>query len=988
MTTNTKEIAIEELITNHLVNENGFVQKFYNDADKGKYDKKEVIDLDMLFEFLENSQKDEVAKLKTNYGANYKQQFLKRLQKKINETGVLEVLKKGVKDLDAKFKLMYFEPNSNLNPELQENWEKNIFAVARQFHYSEENNNSLDMVILVNGLPIITMELKNLLSGQNVKNAIKQYQHDRRSKEKIFHFGRCLVHFAVDTELVYMTTKLADKKTWFLPFNKGDGDGAGNPVNPDGIKTDYLWKEVLTKSGLSRIIGNFMQKIAENKTDKKTGKIRKVEKLIFPRYQQLDVVNKILLDVKKKGAGQKYLIQHSAGSGKSNSISWLAHQLSELHLEDGKTNAFDSILIITDRRVLDRQLRETVSGFDHQQGVVVAVESGKELQSALETGKRIIVSTIQKFPVIVDSIESLGTYKFAVIIDEAHSSTSGEMVSQMNRSIGVEDKEDGEEKTDEDIVLEALQGRKMLSNASYFAFTATPKNKTLEIFGTKNEEGKFLPFHSYTMKQAIEEGFILDVLKNYTTYDSYYKLAITGEKGKLYDKKQANRQLRNFVESHKHTIEIKAKIMIDHFYNQVYLKGLIGGRAKAMVVCSSRINAVKYHFAFKKIITENNYPLGVITAFSGEVKLDGKDYTEANLNKFSSNMIVEEFDGGGYQVLIVANKFQTGFDQPLLQTMYVDKKLGGVTAVQTLSRLNRTHPDKDSTFVLDFYNTTDDIQKSFEPYYKTTILSEGSDPNKLHDLKDALDNFNVYTELLIDTFTKKILKGAPIETLHNLLDSTVEKVSELPEDQIEDFKAKSKSYVRFYAFIAQILPYDITEFEKLYQFLKVLNKKIVGLGRKDENISQDVLDSIDFDSYRNQKINSNARISLSDTDELNPIPPSDGKKPESTKELLENIVGEFNERFGTNFKDEDKVRQIISDLSDDIAKDPQILKSLQDSDGANRKLVFEKRLDSEMTDNVDSHLELFNNYHDNSDFQEYLIKSIDKVVKEKLKENI
>jgi type I restriction enzyme R subunit len=987
MSTNLKEIAIEELITSHLVNENGFVQRFYNEADKGKYDKKEVVDLDMLFDFLESSQKEEVEKLKTNYGESYKQRFLVRLQKKINEAGVLEVLKKGIKDLDARFKLMYFEPNSNLNPELQENWEKNIFAVARQFHYSEENNNSLDMVILVNGLPIITMELKNLLSGQNVKNAIRQYQNDRSSKEKIFNFERCLVHFAVDTELVYMTTKLADKKTWFLPFNKGDGDGAGNPVNPSGIKTDYLWKDVLTKSSLSRIIGNFMQKVIEEKVDRKTGKTRKIEKLIFPRYQQLDVVRKVLEDVRQKGAGQKYLIQHSAGSGKSNSISWLAHQLSELHLEDGRTNAFDSILIITDRRVLDRQLRETVAGFDHQRGVVVPVESGKELQEALETGKRIIVSTIQKFPVIVDSIESLGTYKFAVIIDEAHSSTSGEMVSQMNRSIGIED-EEKEEKTDEDIVLEALKGRKMLANASYFAFTATPKNKTLEIFGIKNKDGKFVPFHSYTMKQAIEEGFILDVLRNYTTYDSYYKLAITGEKGKKYDKKHANKQLRSYVESHEHTIEIKAKIMINHFYNQVYLKGLIGGRAKAMVVCQSRINAVKYHFAFKKIITENNYPLGIITAFSGEVKLDGNSWTEANLNKFSSSLIVDEFDGGGYQVLIVANKFQTGFDQPLLQTMYVDKKLGGVTAVQTLSRLNRTHPDKDSVFVLDFYNTTDDIKNAFEPYYKTTTLSEGSDPNKLHDLKDALDNFNVYTEFLVDTFTEKILKGAPVETLHNLLDSAVENVKALQKDEIEDFKAKSKSYVRFYAFIAQILPYDITDFEKLYHFLKVLNKKIITLGKKDEDISQDVLDSIDFDSYRNQKINSNARISLSKSDELPPIPSSDGKKVENPKELLENIVSEFNERFGTNFKDEDKVRQIISDLSDDIANDSQILKSLQDSDMANRKLVFKKRLDGKMTDNVDSHLELFNNYHGNSDFQEYLIQSIDKIVKEKLKEKV
>lgn len=988
MTTNLKEIAIEDLITNHLVQNNGFVQKFYSGDHAGHYDTKECIDTVMLFEFLESSQPEEVAKLKENHGDDYQKRLISRLQKEIRDKGTLHVLRKGIKDLNCHFQLMYFEPNSDLNPDLAELWKKNIFIVARQHYYSKDNKGSLDLVILVNGLPIITMELKNLLTGQNVKNAIKQYQNDRSSKEELFRFQRCLVHFAVDTELVYMTTKLEDKKTWFLPFNKGFKDGAGNPPRDDNVRTAYLWEEILTKSSLSRLIGSFIQSITEEKKDKNTGKTRKDKKLIFPRYQQLDVVMKLLAEAKHKGAGQRYLIQHSAGSGKSNSISWLAHQLSSLYMEDGQTNVFDSILVVTDRRVLDTQLRGTVSSFEHSQGVIEVVLSGKELKSALEDGKRIIITTIQKFPVIVDSIEDLGGHSFAIIIDEAHSSTSGEMVAKMNKTMII-DGEEADEKTDEDIILEALQGRRMLKNATYFAFTATPKNKTLEIFGTPTDEGKYLAFHTYTMKQAIEEGFIMDVLSNYTTYQSYYKIVITGDKEEEYNKKKANRQLKGFVESHPHTIEKKARIMVDHFYNQVYLKGLVAGKAKAMLVCGSRKNAVKYHFAFKKLIKENNYPLAIITAFSGDISLDDSIWNESSLNKFSSNKIPEEFGSENYQILICANKFQTGFDQPLLQTMYVDKKLGGVSAVQTLSRLNRVHPDKDSVLVLDFYNSEDDIKRSFEPYYQTTILSSGSDPNKLHDLKDSLEAFGVYENYVVNKFASEVLKGVPIESLHALLDSVVEKIKKLQDDQIDDFKDKSKSYVRFYGFIAQILPFDIIEFEELYQFLKVLNKKIAGIGSKDSVIAQDVLDSIDFDSYRNQKTTSNARITLSESDEIKPVPTTViGSGSDDPKDILENIVTEFNDRFGTTFKDEDKVKQIIMDLSDDIVADKRIIDSLQDSDRANRMLVLKNLLDEKMTENVDNHLDLYNNYHENNDFKDYLTMYIDKIVAQKLKEKV
>lgn len=990
MSTNIREIALEELITNYLVQKNGFSQRSYNAEHNGHYDKKECIDVEMLFAFLEDSQPQEVKKLKENYGTDYKTKLLVRLQKEIKEKGVIAVLRKGVKDLNCSFKLMYFEPNSALNPDLAELWEKNTFAVARQLHYSLQNNNSLDMVILINGLPVITMELKNLLTGQTVKDAIKQYQTDRSSKEELFRFERCIVHFAVDTEQVFMTTKLEDASTWFLPFNKGHNDGAGNPPSEDGVRTAYLCEQILTKSCLSRLVGDFVQSITEDKKDSKTGKINRVKKLIFPRYHQLDVVTKLLSEAKAKGVGQRYLIQHSAGSGKSNSISWLSHQLAGLYLQDGRTNVFDSILIITDRQVLDKQLRDTVSSFEHLRGVVETVTDGsKQLKSALENGKRIIITTIQKFPVIVDSIGELGGQKFAIIIDEAHSSTSGEMVAKMNKTMSIEEEESFEEKTDEDIVLETLRDRKMLGNATYFAFTATPKNKTLEIFGTPNAEGKPVAFHSYTMKQAIEEGFIMDVLSNYTTYNSYYKLIITGDKDEEYDKKRANRQLKKFVESHPHTIEVKARIMLDHFYNQVYLKGLVGGRAKAMLVSGSRLSAAKYHFAFKQIIKENNYPLAVITAFSGDIQLDGMEWNEPKLNGFNSSKIPEEFESGSYQILICANKFQTGFDQPLLQTMYVDKKLGGVSAVQTLSRLNRVHKDKDYVFILDFYNSEEDIKKSFEPYYQTTILASGSDPNKLHDLKDALDAFGVYDPQVLKRFATDILSGVPVESLHVILDAVVENIKKLEDEQIDDFKDKTKSYVRFYGFIGQILPFEVLEFEELYQFLRILNKKITGIGSKESIIAQDVLDSIDFDSYRNQKMTSNARIHLAEASEIAPVPTTVvGTGNNDPKEILDNIINEFNTRFGTNFSDEDRVKQILSDLSDEIVADARITQSLHDSDRANRMLVLQKLLDEKMTENVDSHLELYNNYHDNHDFKDHLTRYIDQIVKERLREKL
>ena len=974
MSTNISESEFEKIFTNYLVDSNGYSAKNYTTY--ADYNRTECVDTLDLFQFIADTQPLELAKLQRNYGGDYQKRFLERLQKEIADKGIIEVMRKGVKDRDSSIKLMYFEPNSNLNPESRTLWELNRFVVARQFHYSTtDGGKSLDMVILLNGLPIITLELKNLLTGQTVKDAMNQYKNDRSSREKLFGFNRCLVHFAMDTELVYMATHLLDNKTWFLPFNKGYNEGAGNPPSTTGMKTGYMWEEILTKSSISNIIQNFAQLITEQKEGKTT------KKLIFPRYHQLNVVNNLLASAKSKGTGQKYLIQHSAGSGKSNSIAWLAHQMAGLYGQDGTINVFDSIIVITDRRVLDTQLGATIKSFEQTRDLIAQVGSGRELKESLQNGKRIIVSTIQKFPVIASTMEELAGTKFAIIIDEAHSSTGGETMSKVNQTIQEIDLE--EEKTDEDIVIETLQNRRMLSNASYFAFTATPKNKTLELFGTMNEEGKYVADHVYTMKQAIEEGFILDVLANYTTYNSYYGLTATQNQDKEYGVRQANTQLKKYVESHSFTLEKKTEIMLDHFYNQVYLKGLVGGKAKAMLVSGSRQIAAKYHFAFKKIIKERSYPIQAITAFSGDVDVDGHDWNESRLNNFGSSQIPDKFQSDNYQVLICANKFQTGFDQPLLQTMYVDKNLGGVNAVQTLSRLNRCHKDKQSVFVLDFYNTEDEIQRSFEPYYKTTILSHGSDPNKLHDLKSILDNFEVYSSSMVADFAKKILANEKAEQLHNILDGVINSIKQLPLVDIDSFKQTAQSYIRFYGFISQIISFDVPEFEELYQFLKLLTKKLVTLGSREEALSQDVLDSVDFDSYRNQKMVSNARIYMDEDSELAPIPGTDAtKKAEEMKELLENIVSEFNTRFGTEFKTNDKVlKQYINDVTDQIIDN----KSWNQTDKQNRKLVYKKVMDDKTVSFADSSLEFYNAYFDKPEVKEYLAGMIDIAVKEKLK---
>ncbi len=976
-TTDTSEKGLETIIENHLINTNGFVKSYSKD-----YDRDLCINTKELFEFIQKTQPKSYDKI-VQRG---KDKFLKRLKTQIKQKGIITLLRKGIKDLDLNISLYYKRPTSDLNQTAIDNYKANIFSVTRQLYYSLSNSNSLDMVIFINGLPVITLELKNHWTGQTVKNAIIQYKKDRDPKEPLFTFGRCMVHYAVDSNLVYMTTHLNGDKTFFLPFNKGVNDGAGNPVNPNGLKTAYLWEDTLTKENLSNMIENYAQIIEEK--DEDTGKIKK--KLIYPRYHQVRAVKNILAHAKKNGVGQRYLIQHSAGSGKSFSITWLAHQLVSLHNEQNTEPVFDSVIVVTDRRVLDKQIRANIKQFAQVSSVVEAIDKGsKQLKKALEEGKKIIVTTVQKFPFIMDEIGILKAKKFAIIIDEAHSSQSGETASKMNWVLsekkavyGKEDEQDEEPLTSEDIINNLIEKRKMLKNGSYFAFTATPKNKTSETFGQKTPEGKFIPFDTYTMKQAIEEGFILDVLKNYTTYQSYYKLNKSVEENPEFETRQANKKLRAYVESHPFSIKEKAKIMINHFNTDVHKK--IKGKAKAMVVCKSINNAIHYYFAFKEYLKEINSPYKCIIAFSGTKEYNGQEVDEPRLNGFPSGDIPKEFKKNEYRFLIVANKFQTGFDQPLLHTMYVDKKLKDVQAVQTLSRLNRSAPYKEDTFVLDFFNTIDEIKEAFEPFYKTTILSEETDANKLNDLQEALDDAQVYTNNDVVTFTDLYFNNGTREQLEPIIDKCSAYVkSELSQDDQIDFYVKAKSFYRTYAFLSKILSFSNVYWERLYWFLKFLLPKI-----KPENtddLAKGILEAVDLDSYR-LSITTKENISLKGDEEIDPTPPTmKGKKGENEFDTLEAIINEFNARFGIdNWTDDDKIKKFLFEqLPNDFIQDVDTVNAVKNSDKQNAKITSDKKVEDLMQDVIFTYTDLYKKFTDDPDFKrQYLDFVFDKIWKQ------
>jgi type I restriction enzyme R subunit len=895
-------------------------------GDPKHYDRDFCVDLVQLRGFLELTQPKVAAALDLTHDSPTRRQFLKRLSDEIGKRGVIDVLRKGVSHGPHTLTLFYGTPSAD-NARATELNARNRFSVSRQLAYSsDETRRALDLGLFINGLPIATFELKNSLTKQTVADAVEQYKRDRDPREPLFQFGRCVVHFAVDDSEVRMCTELKGKGSWFLPFNKGHNDGAGNPPNPHGLKTDYLWREVLTPRGLTDILENYAQ-IVEEKNPRSNKKKRKQ---VWPRYHQLRLVRQALADVAANGVGKRYLIQHSAGSGKSNSIAWLAHQLIGLKREGEAL--FDSVIVVTDRRILDSQIQATIKQFMQVGATVGHAERSGDLRKFIEQGKKIIVSTVQKFPFILDEIAGEGGKRFAIVIDEAHSSQGGKTSAAMSEALGGKATgEDGSEADPEDTVNEALErrmaARKMLKNASYFAFTATPKNKTLEMFGEAlppDGEGKVKhrPFHVYTMKQAVEEGFILDVLKAYTAVDSYYKLVAKTEDDPEFDTKKAKKKLRRYVESHDHAIRLKAEIMVDHFHEQVLAAGKIGGEARAMVICNGIERAIQYFHAFKAYLLERKSPYQAIVAFSGEHDYGGGKVSEASLNGFPGGDIADKFQADPYRFLICADKFQTGYDEPLLHTMYVDKPLSGIKAVQTLSRLNRAHPKKHDCFVLDFQNNSEGVTLAFQDYFRTTLLAEETDPNKLHDLKAALDGAQVYTPEQVLAVVEKFLAGAERAQLDPILDACVAVyVEQLDEDGQVEFKGKAKTFCRTYAFLSSVIAYKNVEWEKLSIFLDLLTPKLPA--PKEEDLAKGILEAIDMDSYRVEK-KAALKIALADTDaEIEPVPTDGGgRKPESELDRLSNILKAFNDQFGTLFTDTDRVaRRIRDDIAPKVAAD-------------------------------------------------------------------
>ncbi|WP_202411471.1 type I restriction endonuclease subunit R [Halobacillus halophilus] len=963
MQTDMSEQGIEEIIENSLI-DSGYVRRM-----NANFDEHYCIDKELLLQFLTLTQNDKLELLKNRHGVYFEQRFFKRISDQIRKKGIVKILRDGFRDGDVKIRLYYKKPSSDtLNAQSAQNFQKNIFSVMRQVHYSESTpNKSLDMVLFINGLPIITMELKNTLTRQSFIDAIRQYRTDRSPKEELFRLGRCLVHFAVDDQEVYMSTELKGEDTTFLPFNKGHNYGKGNPPNHNGLKTDYLWKNIFESNSLANILERFAQLVEEE--DEDTKKVTK--KQIFPRYHQLQVVRMLLEKVRQEGPGYRYLIQHSAGSGKSNSITWLAHQLTEHKDSTGEKNVFDSVIVVTDRKILDKQIRDNIKQFAQVEGVMAPATKSSELKTYLEAGKKIIVTTLQKFPYVVEDIGELNNFNFAIIIDEAHSSQGGNTAGKMNAALSKEENDAVEEVTLEDKINSYVESRRMPSNVSYFAFTATPKNKTLEIFGEEQLDGTYLPFHNYSMKQAIEEEFILDVLENYTTYESFYKLYKKIEDDPKFDSSRAKGKLRSFVETHELTIAKKANIMIDHFLDQVFRPRKINGKAKAMIVTRSVVSAIRYKLAFDRILKERGLDIQALVAFEGSRTIDGKTYDESSMNGFPGDNIRKEFKKDKFRFLIVAEKFQTGFDQPLLHSMYVDKILNNVRAVQTLSRLNRSYkPYKKETFVLDFANTAQEIKEAFDPFYRQTILSEGTDPNRLNDLYDDLGEMQVYTEEEINQVIDKYLDGASREVIDPILEAMVERFKQLPYDDQIKFKTKARSFHRAYSFLSQILPYNQQDWTALATTIKYLLPKLPKLN--DDDLSEGILEAIDIDSYRvDQKEMQN--ITLEGNTEVEPA--STGgesfiKDPQL--EYLSDIVQSFNEKFGKDLTENDSIRNfMMEELPQKVVEKEEYQNTKQHSDRQNAKIAFKRIMQEVFQDYMFDQFDMYQKFTENEEFREW-----------------
>ena len=937
MTTNTTEKAFQNDIINHLES-TGYAKR-----DTANYNKSRCLDPELTLKFVMDTQPKEWQKFVRIYKEQAEEKFLYRLVKEIERKGTINVLREGFEDVGCSFRLFYPKPNNRKNPDLFEKFEKNIFSIIDELEYQKkENGNRLDLVVFINGLPIVTIELKDTFS-QGVEKAITQYKRDRDPREPIFR--RCLVHFAVSDEKIFMTTKLEGQKTVFLPFNKGLENP--QPANPNDYKTSYLYQDILQVNQLSGLISNFIF-MEKDENSKK-------ERPIFPRFHQLDAVNKMLADCRP---GKDYLIEHSAGSGKTKTIAWLSHGIIK-KFDEQDNRVYDMAIVVSDRRVIDKQLQEQVKQIEKVKGIVEVIDrDSNQLGEAMMSGRNIVVTTIQKFPFIMESMANFPKRKYAVIIDEAHSSQTGETAKKMKKVLSTSSLEEAEEIDSEgmdeidETILKEIEASKRLRNVSFFAFTATPKNKTLEMFGTKGSDGKYHPFHLYSMKQAIEEGFILDVLKNYLSYETYFRLVKKVEDDPEYDEQRAKKLLRNFVEKHPSTIRKKTEIMLTHFANSTAHK--IQSKAKAMVVTRSRLHAVLYKKAFDKVIKEEGYSIKTLVAFTGVVKHDEREYTEASMNELPPRKTIKNaFDEDDYRILIVANKFQTGFDQPLLHTMYIDKILNGVAAVQTLSRANRIHPHKTDTLILDFANKPEVIQKAFEPYYEETYLDKETDPHKLYELKEKLIDFQIFDMDDVNNFVKKYRSDASQAELHKLMNWTVNEFKKKKKDEQTEFRKVLRRYQNIYSFLSQLIPFSDVALKKMYIFNKFLLKKLPSVNNP---LPFSVLQDVDIDSYK--LVNKGKKeIKLNSNGELKPISETAGAIREETYEKLSKILTELNDAFGTDFTDDDKI--FLGRIKDNLLENQDLINKIEHNSEDNVMAVFDDYFEDEMTKLLQSNMKFY-----------------------------
>ncbi|MEQ6203916.1 DEAD/DEAH box helicase family protein [Sulfitobacter sp. HNIBRBA2951] len=1000
MVSNTREIALEQAIERHLAgasteerNAGTIPTGPYRIGNPSDFDAAHALDTALFWEFLETTQGKQLEKLKTRNPSDWQAKILGQFDKLVKRHGILHILKKGLAVDDAVLTCMYPAPLASSAQKVHDNFAANIWSVTRQVRYSLANPaEEVDMALFLNGLPLVTIELKNAWTGQTARfHGQKQYR-DRDATQPLMQFGRALVHMAVDTDEVFMATKLTGASTWFLPFNKGHNEGQGNPPNPDGHKTAYLWEEVFATTSLSGIIQHFV--LLEGKKNDPLAK----KTMIFPRYQQLDVVRKVLAHTSAHGVGHSYLIQHSAGSGKSNSITWAAYQLIEsypetLDIPGAKAldaPLFDSVIVVTDRRLLDKQLRDNIRNFSEVKNIVAPALRSSDLKAALENGKKIIITTIQKFPFIIEGIADLSENRFAVIIDEAHSGQSGQASDTMNRAMG--GNADAETEDAQDAIVAAMQSRKMRGNASYFAFTATPKNTTLEKFGTKQPDGSFRPFHLYSMKQAIEEGFILNVLANYTTYKSYYEIQKSIEDNPLFDTAKAQKKLRAYVERSQQTINTKAEIMLDHFIPQVVTAKKLRSKGKGMIVTQDIEMAIRYYNAVMALLEKRGNPFKVAIAFSGEKKVDGNTYTETEMNGFPEDKTREKFDDDEYRLLIVANKYLTGFDQPKLCAMYIDKKLQHVLAVQALSRLNRSssklNKRTEDLFVLDFFNSADDIKTAFDPFYTVTTLSEATDVNMLHDLLAHLDSVGVYEAAEIEAFIVRYFAGEDAQALSPLIDVAADRFNtelNLEDEDKIDFKIKAKQFVKIYGQMASIMPFEVLAWEKLFWFLKFLVPK---LKIKDPNADalDALLDAVDLSSYGLERTKLNQAIGLDDAlTELDPQNPNPRgyREGEVQEDPLEEIIRNFNDRWfqGWSATPEEKRVKFVN-IVESIKTHPDYgTKYKENFDPHTKEIAFEKIFQEVMLQRRKDEMELYRLWASDPSFKAAFTEDAKRVLK-------